>query len=187
MALIPYPDNEALSAHAAEQIGRFERELARPSLLRRMCSQFEPTLAALDALYHPIITTGNLPRKLKEMLFVVSAHARGCSYCAGGHSRFLVEEFGFDREEVIALRDPGRGAEVTTPAEYAAVQFVRKVSTEPYKTVEDDIESLKAVGYSDTDVLEMVSVAATAGFTTTIASALHLEDDLAAFEMAGYF
>lgn len=187
MALIAYPDQLAASGDAQKSVESFESEHGRPSLLRRMCAGYPAARGALDAMYHPIIVGGELPRRLKEMLFVVSAHARGCPYCAGGHSRFLVQEFGFDRDEVVALRDGNQATDAVTPAEQAAIDFVRKVSTEPHKTMPDDVRKLADHGYSEADVLEITTVAAVAGFTTTIASALHLEDDLEQFEMHDYF
>lgn len=186
MALIPYIDMEAISDEARQQIEHFEKEHDRPGLLRHVVGHFPAALSAVDGMYHPVMETGNLSRRLKEMLFVVSAHARECPYCTGGHSRFLVREFGFSEEEVVRLRerpeDAGRD-----PAEQAAASYVRKISTEPYKTTAKDVESLEGHGYSAHDVLEMTVVAAVAGFTTTFASSMHLEDDLEAFGMDGYF
>ena len=186
MALLPYPEIASLSPDVRDRIQHFEGEHGRPSLLRRMLAQWPTALGALDGLYHPVMENGKLPRRFKEMLFVVSAHARGCPYCTGGHSRFLVREFGFTEEEVVQLRehpdDAGRD-----PAERVAAEFVRKISTEPYKTTDKDIQALTAAGYSTEQIVEITAVAAVAGFTTTIASAMRLEDDLEAFGMDGYF
>ena len=186
MALLPYPEISSLPSSVRDRIQHFEGEHERPSLLRRMLAKWPPALAALDHLYHPVMEGGELPRRLKEMLFVVSAHARGCPYCTGGHSRFLVREFGFTEEEVVRLREhPGDAG--GDPAERAAAEFVRKISTEPYKSTDEDIRVLTAAGYSTEAILEITAVAAVAGFTTTIASAMHLEDDLEEYGMDGYF
>ena len=42
-------------------------------------------------------------------------------------------------------------------------------------------------GYSTEQIVEMTAVAAVAGFITTIASTMHLEDDLEDYGMVGYF
>lgn len=187
MALLPYPDREDLADDVRQVINHFEAEHGRPSLLRLMLAQFPAGLGALDGLYHPVMENGNLPRRLKEMLFVVSAHTRGCFYCAGGHSRFLVQEFGFNQEQVAAMREPGEGGAPLTEAERSALGYVRKISREPYRTADTDIRALLDHGYSPADIVEMTTVAAVAGFTTTVASAMHLEDDLQEFGMEGYF
>lgn len=187
MALLPYPDRESLPADVKSIVTHFENEHGRPSLLRLILAQFPAGLGALDGLYHPVMENGHLPRRLKEILFVVSAHARGCFYCTGGHSRFLVHEFGFGQDQVVALREPGRSAEFLTVAEQSAVDYVRKISREPYRTVSADVHALREHGYSSAEILEMTVVAAVAGFTTTVASAMHLEDDLNQFGMEGYF
>jgi len=186
LALLAYPEIASLPPDVRDRIQHFEGEHGRPSLLRRMLAQWPTALAALDSLYHPVMENGKLPRRFKEMLFVVSAHARGCLYCTRGHSRFLVREFGFTEEEVVQLRehpdDAGRDS-----AERVAAEYVRKISTEPYKTTDKDVQALTSAGYSTEEIVEITAVPAVAGFTTTVASAMHLEDDLEAFGMEGYF
>lgn len=186
MALLNYPEMSSLPDDVRERIEHFEGQHGRPSLLRRMVAQHPGALAALDGIGRQIMETGNLSRRLREMLFVVSAHARGCPYCTGGHSRFLVHEFGFSEESVRRLREVDGDFE-GTEQERAAAMFVRKISTEPYKTTEEDIRMLTAAGYSTEEIIEITAVAAVAGFTTTIASSLHLDDDLDVFAMDGYF
>lgn len=187
MALLPYPEIASLPSDVRDRIQHFEGEHGRPSLLRRMLAQWPTALEALDGLYHPLIVeNGKLSRSFKELLFVISAHARGCPYCAGGHGRFLVQEFGFTEDQVKRLREHPEDVE-GGPAERAAAEFVRKISTEPYKTTEKDIQVLTEAGYSTEEIVEITAVAAVSGFTTTIASAMHLEDDLEAFGMDGYF
>lgn len=80
MALIPYPDVEQLPPEVRAQIEHFTQEHGRPSLVRLMLAWFPAALQAIDAQYHPIMETGRLPRRLKELLFVASSNRRGCFY-----------------------------------------------------------------------------------------------------------
>jgi uncharacterized peroxidase-related enzyme len=177
MALIPYPDLADLDDEVSRAVADFEQAHGRPSLLRRMLAWFPPALVAADHMYKPCFEQGHLSREFKEWLFVVSSHERGCSYCAGGHSRFLVKELGFARSDVERLRD-GELVEQLNDAELALVAFMRKLCQEPYKTVDADIQNLRVNGWSDPEIVEALTINMISAFTNTMAMALHLEDDV---------
>lgn len=80
MALIPYPQLDSLAPEARAQIEHFSQEHGRPTLVRLMLAWYPPALKVIDTMYHPFMTEGRLPRKLKELLFVASSNARGCFY-----------------------------------------------------------------------------------------------------------
>lgn len=184
MALVPYPDNVA--AEPRQMIDRFEAEHGRPSLLRQMLAWFPPALAALDGCYHPIMGGGVLPRETKELLLAAAADARRCQYCAGGHSRYLVEEFGFVRDDVIAMRAGSVQASLSD-RDRLLVDFVRKVAVTPERTTPADVDGLRELGLTPNAIVEAISVAMLAAWTTTAALALHLEDDLVGPAFEGYF
>ncbi len=177
MALIPYPDLAELDEDVRTAVADFEQAHGRPSLLRRMLAWFPPALGAADHLYKPCFEQGHLSRELKELLFVVSSHERGCSYCAGGHSRFLVKELGFARSDVERLRD-GEPIEPLGDAELALVAFMRKLCHEPHKTITADVDDLRANGWSNPEIVEALTINMISAFTNTMAMALHLEDDV---------
>jgi alkylhydroperoxidase/carboxymuconolactone decarboxylase family protein YurZ len=80
MALIPYPTKEQMAPDVREHIEVFEREHGRPTLVRLMAAHFPPALRAIDAMYHPFMTEGQLDRREKELIFVASCNVRGCFY-----------------------------------------------------------------------------------------------------------
>jgi hypothetical protein len=55
---------------------------------------------------------------------------RVCRYCAGGHSLFLVNEFGYDQDAVRQMRSGGRH-DGWTDAETALVQTVGATTSDP--------------------------------------------------------
>jgi uncharacterized peroxidase-related enzyme len=177
VALIPYPDLASVGDDVNKAVSDFEQAHGRPSLLRRMLAWFPPALAVADRMYEPCFEQGSLPRELKELLFVVSSHERGCSYCAGGHSRFLVKEFGFAPSDVERLRD-GEPIEGLGDPDLALIAFIRKLCREPHKTVDADIDTLRANGWSEHEIVEALTVNMISAFTNTMAMALHLEDDI---------
>jgi uncharacterized peroxidase-related enzyme len=184
MALLPYP--ERVSDDARDMIERFAIEHGRPSLLRRMLAWYPPALAAVDATYHPVMTGGQLPRATKELLLAAAADARRCRYCAGGHSRYLVRTVGIDQSAVEAMRSADDDADLDA-ADRAMVEFARKIATTPERTTPSDIAALEQVGLTTETIVEVVAVAMLAASTTTLALALHLEDDLHEPEFNDYF
>jgi uncharacterized peroxidase-related enzyme len=186
MALIDYPDLDRIDPENRAAIERFAKEHGRPTLLRMMLAYSPPAQEAMNDLYHPVVQGGKLSRRLKESLLVAASDARECRYCAGGHSLFLVNEFGYDQDAVRQMRSGGR-QDGWTEAETALVQLVRTAATDPRSVTAEDIAALRAAGWSDDEIIEALVMASHSAWTNTIAQALHLEEDLAAPEFAGYF
>jgi uncharacterized peroxidase-related enzyme len=131
----------------------------------------------VDALYHPVFTTGKLERRLKELLFVAASEQRGCFYCMGGHSRLLVHAFGYSRDQVEQMRT-GAETEGLDPDERALVVLAKKVADDSQPVTDDDIAAARRHGWSDDEILEAITAAAQSMWTNTIAQSLHLEDDV---------
>ncbi len=186
MALIPYPDADNIDAESQAAIDNFARDHGRPTLLRQMLAWSPPALEAMDDLYHPVFLGGTMTRDVKEMLFVAASHARACQYCAGGHSRLLVNEFGYEEDDVRAIRD-GATVDGWSEKDLALVAFVRKIAVDPVSVTAADLEGLRGHGWTDAELTEATAMAAQAAWTTTFAQAFHLEDDLVGPEFDGYF
>ena len=151
-----------------------------------MLAYSPPAQEAMNDLYHLSCRAGSSTRRLKESLLVAASDARECRYLAGGHSLFLVNKFGYDQDAARQMRSGGR-QDGWTDAETALVQAVRTAATDPRSVTAEDIAALRDAGWSDDEIVEALIMACHSAWTTTIAQALHLEEDLAAPEFAGYF
>lgn len=177
MALIAYPEINDLPKVSRQHFEHFTAEHGRPSLLRWMLAWSAPASEAMENLYHPIFSTGKLDRRLKELLFVAASEQRKCFYCMGGHSRFLVNEYGYTREDVEAMRQ-GEKVDGMDAREHALVQLVRRAASDDEEVIAQDIESARALGWDDDSIVEALATVAQAYFTNTFAQAMHLEDDI---------
>ncbi|WP_420437987.1 carboxymuconolactone decarboxylase family protein [Candidatus Poriferisodalis sp.] len=186
MALIPYPDADSIDAEAQAAIDSFAKDHGRPTLLRQILAWSPPALEAMEDLYHPIFLGGVLSREFKEMLFVAASQARECPYCAGGHSRLLVQEFGYDEADVRVMRE-GDSNNAWSEKDRLLVAYVRKIAVDPAGTVGADLESLREVGWTDEELTESTAMAAHAAWTTAVAQTFHLEHDLDGPDFDGYF
>ena len=70
--------------------------------------------------------------------------------------------------------DPA-AAETLTPEERVVLAFVEKLTRAPWTMERADVEGLRAAGYSDLKVLEIVQLAAWFNFMTRVADALGVE------------
>lgn len=186
MALIPYPDPDTIDEADRAAIDHFASEHGRPTLLRMMLSYSSPAQQAMDALYHPVVESGMLPRPLKELLFAAASHARQCAYCMGGHSLFLVSEFGYDQSAVEAMRG-GQEAAGFSEADRGLVTLARKAAAQPSAVTAEDLDAARHLGWSNAEIIEALAMACHAGWTNTFAQGLRLEDDLATPQFAAYF
>lgn len=100
----------------------------------------------------------------------------------GGHSRFLVKEFGLDEATVKLIRS-GQDVPQLTDRDRALIRFVRKVARDPRSITESDIGALKAEGVASAEIVEALSMALLSAFTNTLALTLKFEDDLERFGM----
>ena len=186
MALIPYPDADSIDEESQAAIDNFAKDHGRPTLLRHILAWSPPALEAMDDLYHPILLGGSMTRDFKELLFVAASQARECPYCAGGHSRLLVNEFGYSEDDVRSMRD-GDATDGWSEKDRALVAYVRKATLEPANIAAEDLAALRDVGWTDAELVEATSMAAHAAWTTAIAQSFHLEHDIDGPEFDGYF
>ena len=177
MALVPYPELESLPDDIRGHIEHFAADHGRPTLLRWMLAWSPPASAAVDALYHPVFTTGKLERRLKELLFVAASEQRKCFYCMGGHSRFLVNNFDYSQDLVEKMRR-GEAVDGLDDREHALVLLIRKAASDADDITTEDLESVRAHGWEDDEIVEALSAASQAFWTNTLAQAMHLEDDV---------
>jgi len=187
MALLPYPEMDELSDDVRRYFQRFSSEHGRPSLLRWMLGWSPAASEAMEGLYHPIFASGKLDRRLKELLFVAASEQRRCFYCMGGHSRFLVNEFGYERDNVERIRR-GELVDDLDPREHALVLLARKAAADGETVTADDMEQVRAHDWDDDSIVEALSAVAQAFFTNTLAQSTRLEDDIdPADGLDGYF
>lgn len=96
----------------------------------------------------PAVTLDNT---FKVQLFWIVCRANNCQYCQGHQENKLLRA-GQSEDQIAAL--DGDWAEFT-PAQRAAFAFARKITYEPHKLADADLDGLKKF-YRDTQILEIV-------------------------------
>ncbi|TCC53654.1 peroxidase [Kribbella capetownensis] len=101
-----------------------------------------------------------------ELATLAAATALKSSYCSLAHGQVLADKF-YTSEEVAALVDEPPA----DPVDRAVMAFARKVALSADTITQADVDELKAVGLTDTDVLDVVlAAAARCFFSKTLAA-----------------
>ncbi len=98
------------------------------------------------------LATGSLPPATRERLAIAIAEINGCDYCLSAHTYFGRTLAKLDDAEITANRN---GAS-NDPKADAAVRFAAAVVRARGHVGDDDLRAVKAAGYDDGQILEIV-------------------------------
>jgi uncharacterized peroxidase-related enzyme len=157
--------------------GRAKEVFERVKSYYRMVPGLQKGLAYLpettDALWTLSLTTareGSIREELKRVFFAVTAYEVECEYCTAAHMIALLGKR-WSREECVEVIE-GKPSPRLSDKENAAVNFARLVGRRPAAVTDEMVEELRAVGWTDAEIVEIVASVALMRYTTTVASAL---------------
>jgi len=118
--------------------------------------------AALEAYIHfnTDLSHGVLDKQLREQLAVTVAGFNGCNYCASAHI-FLGGKAGVEKAELVANAKGHAGDGKTQ----AAITFAHALLEKRGKVSDDDLAHVRAAGFSDEEVVEILAHVALNTFT----------------------
>ncbi len=102
-----------------------------------------------------------LDLKTRERIALAVAQVNGCGYCLSAHS-YLATNLAKIAPEEIELARKGASHD---PQAHAAVRFARKVAEERGHVSEADVADVRNAGFSEAQVVEIVSLVAENTFT----------------------
>ena len=105
--------------------------------------------------------TGQLSAKLGELLALTVAEVNGCDYCLAAHTTIATQLLHVPAEVVREAR-AGHGADARTTA---ALTFARALVTRRGQVSDTDMQAVRAAGYSEGEVAEIVAHVALNIFT----------------------
>jgi uncharacterized peroxidase-related enzyme len=152
MSRIPTPDTIAAApATSQPMLEAVKKQFGSvPNMFRMIANSpvaLEGYLGMMGAL-----GKGKLPSQTRERIALAIAAINGCSYCASAHSYLGKTLAKLDDAEINANRN---GTSNDAKAD-AAVRFAAKVSRERGHVSEADVLAVKAAGYDDAQVIEIV-------------------------------
>jgi uncharacterized peroxidase-related enzyme len=98
------------------------------------------------------LAKGELPAQTRERIALAVGEINGCSYCLSAHTYLAKNLAKLDDAEIAANRS---GASNDIKAD-AAVRFAAKVTEQRGRVSSEDVAAVKAAGYSDAQIIEIV-------------------------------
>ncbi len=95
---------------------------------------------------------GKLEAKTRERIALAVAELNGCDYCLSAHAYLGKNLAKLDDAEIAASREGGS----SDPKAAAALRFASKVVISRGHVSDADVQAVKAAGYDDAQVIEIV-------------------------------
>jgi uncharacterized peroxidase-related enzyme len=124
--------------------------------------------------YHDVLMKGDggLSRAEREAIVVAVSAENRCQYCVTAHGAAL-RILGKDPNLADRIAINWRTAELT-PRWRAMLGFASRVNEPGFAAAGEEIEALRAAGFSDDDVWDIAAIAAFFGFSNRMAGALDM-------------
>ncbi|MGP2490225.1 peroxidase-related enzyme [Mesorhizobium sp. PUT5] len=135
-------------------------------VLARRPDEFRAFFAYHDALMDK---PGDITKAEREMIVVATSNANQCQYCVVAHGAILrIRAKNPLVADQVAINY--RKADIT-PRQKAMLDFAMKVSARAYDVGDDDMETLRAHGFSEEDIWDIAAIAAFFGMSNRLANA----------------
>jgi uncharacterized peroxidase-related enzyme len=154
----------------------FHRRMSFPSAPNFIMTQgHSPTVArgTWEAVRN-ILVTGEIPRWTKEMMFVAISRDRGCRYCTAAHVA-CCRMLGVNPETLSDLVDDV--AKLQDHRVRDMILFALKCSRNPQGLTAEDYETLRRHSLRQSEIVEIIAMAAFAVYANIIADATAMEPD----------
>lgn len=141
---------------------------------------FANSPAALRAFLglHAIAGEGSLDAPTRERIALALAQQNACEYCLSAHSA-IGRKAGLDGEEIAANR---AGTSRDSKAA-VAVRFARAVAEHSGKVTNAEILAVRNAGYSDADIVEIITHVGMNILTNMVGKASRVEIDFPRVEL----
>ena len=139
--------------------------------LFRLIGNSPATLTAFTSFQTALSKT--LDVKTRERIALAVAQVNGCDYCLSAHTYLGLNLAKLSPEEVALNR---KGASGDAKAN-AAVGFAVKVARERGHVSDEDIAAVRAAGFSDAQIVEVIALVAENSFTNYLNEVAKTEVD----------
>jgi uncharacterized peroxidase-related enzyme len=136
----------------------------------------------LDLYMTLMFGRSGLSRAEREAIAVVVSAENDCAYCVNHHVEALRRYI--KDEETLAMLATADGLETLEPRLSNIVRHAEKLTSASGAMTESDLGELRAVGLSDSDILDLTLITAYFNFVNRIAQGLGV--DFTTDELSGY-
>ena len=170
MARVALLDPDQATGRSKEVFDRVKKYYKMVPGLQKALTYLPETTDALWTLSLATAREGSIREELKRVFFAVTAYEVECEYCTAAHMLALALKQ-WSTEECVEVIE-GRPSRRLSDKENAAVDFARAVGRRPAAVTDEMTDELRAVGWTDAEIVEIVASVALMRYTSTVASAL---------------
>jgi uncharacterized peroxidase-related enzyme len=159
MSRLATVDPATAEGQARTLLSKVERALGvTPNMMRAMAN----SPAVLDAYlqFSGALSKGSLPGRVQEQIALTAAVANDCGYCLAAHT-VLGARAGLSPDDLVA----GRSGQASDPKVEAALSFAKSIIASRGFVSDADLEAVRAAGYTDGEIGEIVAAVALNTFT----------------------
>lgn len=162
MSRVPLIDASSASADRKALLTQIHGAFgATPNMFKAVAN----SPAALQSMWGAFGALGGgvIPAKLGEQIAVAVADRNACEYCLAAHTA-LGRKAGASAEEMAAAQ----GGDATDPKTAAALRFALKLVEARGQVSDGDVQAVRAAGYSDQEIVEILAHVALNLFTNYV-------------------
>jgi uncharacterized peroxidase-related enzyme len=149
--IVTIPSIEAAPAAAQPLLEGAKKQLGSVPNLFRVIANSPAALEGYLSL-NAALGKGKIDAKTRERLSIAVAEINGCGYCLSAHTYLGKTLAKLDDAEITANRS---GAS-NDPKADAALRFAAKIVRERGHVADADVVAVKAAGYDDAEIVEIV-------------------------------
>jgi uncharacterized peroxidase-related enzyme len=162
MSRIAIPSREHAPSASQPILDAVNKQLGVVPNLFRLVALSPAALAGMTGLSGAL--TKALDVKTRERIALAVAQVNGCDYCLSAHT-FLGLNLAKIGPDEIALNRKGASSD---PKADAAVRFAAKVAQDRGRVSDADLAAVRAAGFTDAQIVEIVAVVVENVFTNFI-------------------
>ncbi len=153
--LLTPPSIEASPEAARPMLEAVQKQLGVTPNMFRLVANSPAALEGFLGL-NGALGKGTIDARTRERIALAVAEINGCTYCLSAHTYLGKNLAKLDDAEMAANREGGSN----DPKAAAAVRFAANITRERGHVSEADVQAVKAAGYNDGQVIEIVLLVA---------------------------
>jgi uncharacterized peroxidase-related enzyme len=175
MAHIDLPEFDEMTPAIQERARPILEKTGKLGEIFKLMALDEKVYFATDGMVQGyLLNETELPYSVKESIALLVSKENGCKMCVDVH-KSIGKMLGMTEEYINQVLQ-GIDAISTSDKEKALLRFcVRASRKDNYKIVKSEIDEIKALGYSDTEVLEAVAITGYFNYINTLSNVFALD------------
>jgi uncharacterized peroxidase-related enzyme len=155
--------DEATATEEVKQLyQRFRDDFGRPQVpgILQCFATHPPLLEHMMGLAKSMLfVDGSLGRQNKEMISAFVSATNRCAYCTDSHA-FFFQVHGGQPDALQAVLACDIDASAITPQQRTLLRFAKKITDDSQAITREDIDAMRAAGWSDVQIAETIHVTA---------------------------